>query len=108
MSEQKNTIEAPAAAASQAGPAPAGQKPTHRAVSDPREVARVVVTRMAQVNAKKDELTQAINGLIDITQQLTRTYAQQLLAVEQLRRRVQALEGTAPAAGATVAAPSVQ
>jgi hypothetical protein len=95
----------PTEAANQAGPD--GQKPTHRAVSDPREVARVVVTRMAHVNAKKDELTLAINGLIDITQQLTRTYAQQLLAVEQLRRRVQALEGTPPA-GSTVSAPTVQ
>jgi hypothetical protein len=84
-----------------------GKKPTHRAVSDPREVARAVVTRMAQVNAKKDELTLAINGLIDITQQLTRTYAQQLLAVEQLRRRVQALEG-APAAAANASAATVQ
>jgi hypothetical protein len=74
MNEQTKPNEA----ANQAGPD--GQKPTHRAVSDPREVARVVVTRMAQVNAKKDELTLAINGLIDITQQLTRTCVQLLEA----------------------------
>lgn len=100
MTEQKANE-----AANPAGPD--GKIPTHRAISDPREVARVVVTRMAHVNAKKDELTLAINSLIDITQQLTRTYAQQLLAVEQLRRRVQALEGTPPA-GTAASAPTVQ
>ena len=76
-------------------PATAEQKPTHRAVSDPREVATVVMARMNLVNAKKDELAMAINGLVDITQQLTRTYAEQLLAIEQLRRRVKALEAAA-------------
>jgi hypothetical protein len=81
---------------------PAEQKPTHRAVSDPREVATIVMARMNQVNAKKDELAMAINGLVDITQQLTRTYAEQLLAIEQLRRRVKALE---TAAASTTAQP---
>ena len=74
---------------------PSEQKPTHRAISDPREVATVVMARMNQVNAKKDELAMAIHGLVDITQQLTRTYAEQLLAIEQLRRRVKALEAAA-------------
>jgi methyl-accepting chemotaxis protein len=83
---------------------PADKKPTHRAISDPREVATVVMARMNQVNAKKDELAAAINGLVDITQQLTRTYAEQLLAIEQLRRRVKALE--AAAAPTTPADPS--
>ena len=79
---------------------PAEQKPTHRAVSDPREVAAIVMTRANQVNAKKDELAMATNGLVDITQQLTRTYAEQLLAIEHLRRRVKALETAAPSSSA--------
>ena len=84
---------------------PADQRqPTHRAVSDPREVATLVMNRMNLVNAKKDELAIAIHGLVDITQQLTRTYAEQLLAIEQLRRRVKALE--AAAASTTSEAPS--
>ena len=83
---------------------PADQKTTHRAVSDPREVASIVMARMNLVNAKKDELAIAIHGLVDITQQLTRTYAEQLLAIEQLRRRVKALE--AAAASTTSEAPS--
>jgi hypothetical protein len=44
------------------------------------------------VHAKKDELAVAIDGLADITRQLTRSYAAQIVAVEQLRKRVQALE----------------
>jgi hypothetical protein len=57
---------------------------------------------MSVVNTKKDELTMAINGLVELTQQLTRTYAEQMLAIEQLRRRVKALEA---AAGAGASAP---
>jgi hypothetical protein len=78
-----------------------GAKPTHRAVSDPREVATIVMARMNQVNAKKDELAIAIHALLDVTQQLTRTYAEQSLAIEQLRRRVKALEAMAAGQAAT-------
>ena len=92
MSEQANPAEAgqPAAAA----------KPAQRPISDPRDVATVVMARMNLVNAKKDELTMAISGLIDITQQLTRTYGEQMLAIEQLRRRVKALEAAAASSAA--------
>ena len=93
------------APAAQATP-PTARQPAQRAISDPREVAAVVMARMNQVNVKKDELAAAINGLVDITQQLTRTYGQQLVAVEQLRRRVKALE--AAAAAAAQAPPTVQ
>jgi hypothetical protein len=41
---------------------------------------------------------------VDITAQLTRTYSAQLLAVEQLRRRVKALEQSG--AGATEPEPA--
>lgn len=78
----------------------AGTKPAQRAISDPREVTAVVMARMNQVNARKDELAVAINALVDITEQLTRTYSAQLLAVEQLRRRVKALEEAGAGASA--------
>lgn len=84
------------------------QKAARRAISDPREVATVVMARMNQVNVKKDELAMAINGLVDITQQLTKTYAAQLVAIEQLRRRVKALEGPTATAPAADAAATVQ
>jgi len=96
MSERANPAEAtePATAATPGASRP-DAKPAQRAVSDPREVATLVMARMNLVNAKKDELTMAITGLVDIAQQLTRTYGEQMLAIEQLRRRVKALEAAA-------------
>ena len=107
MNEQMNPAQSthPVDAA-QPATAPNDQKPM-RAVTDPREVAAVVMQRMQQVNVKRDELGLAINGLVDITKQLTRTYGEQLIAIEQLRRRVKALEEAA-AAPAAVAASTVQ
>src|SRR3954463_10301320 len=105
MNEQLNASQAsqPTPAMQPAATA-ADARPGQRAVSDPREVASVVMARMNQVNTKKDELALAINGLVDITQQLTRTYGEQLLAIAQLRRRVRALEAAAAGAEAAPAA----
>ncbi|HEX7889855.1 MAG TPA: hypothetical protein VF522_10890 [Ramlibacter sp.] len=73
-----------------------GPTSTPRAITHPREVAAVVMARMNQVNAKKDELGVSIHGLMEVMQQLTKIHDEQLLAIEQLRRRVKALEtGTA-------------
>jgi hypothetical protein len=100
MNEQLNSMESTQAQpATQPVPTPEAQKPM-RAVSDPREVAALVMQRMQLVSAKKDELELAINGLVDITKQLTRTYGEQLVAVEHLRRRVKALEAAAPGSAA--------
>ena len=76
------------------GPAPAPSAPASRpqTISDPREVAALVLGRINLVNARKDELTLAIHGLTDVTQQLSRIYGEQMLAIEQLRRRVKTLE----------------
>ncbi|MEJ5989220.1 hypothetical protein WG902_04420 [Ramlibacter sp. PS3R-8] len=99
MSTQTKTTEAsPAATTNAAAARPADRK--QRAISDPREVASVVMARMNLVNAKKDELAIAIHGLVDIAQQLTRSYGEQLLAMEQLRRRVKELEQAAASTAA--------
>ena len=45
----------------------------------------------------------AIPGLVDRAQQLIRVYDEQLLVIEQLRRRVKALEAAAAAAGCAAA-----
>jgi hypothetical protein len=76
--------------------------PRHRPVTDPRDLASLVITRMNVVNAKKDELSLAIHRLVEVTQQLMRTYAEQVLTIEQLRSRCQALE---EAAGARTSEP---
>jgi hypothetical protein len=97
MTETTNPVQPdPATAETPAAPTAAEQQPTHRPISDPREVAKIVMARMKQVEVKKDEFTAAINGLVDLTRQLTRTYAEQQLAIEQLRRRLKTLEAAAP------------
>ena len=77
------------------GGAAAGKSRT-RTVSHPREVAALVLTQIDQVNTKKDELTLAIKALTDLTKQLATSYANQMLAIEQLTRRLNALEGKKP------------
>jgi hypothetical protein len=51
------------------------------------------------INAKKDELTIAIKGLTDLTQQLVQAYAGQMQVIEQLATRLKALEEKAGANG---------
>jgi hypothetical protein len=109
MNEQANAIETttqPQAAEPSKATTPEN-KPAPRVISQPREVAAVVMARMHLVRAKKEELNVALNGLVDITQQLTRAYAEQLTTIEQLRRRVKELEG-APATATADPAPAVQ
>lgn len=69
--------------------------PNGRAISDPRDVATLVLARMNAVNARKDELTITIKGLSDITQQLANAYAEQSMRIEQLKQRLRALEAAA-------------
>jgi hypothetical protein len=66
-------------------------------ISDPRQIAAVVMARMNLINTKKDELTIAIKGLTDFTQQLVQAYATQMQLIEQLSKRTQALEETVDA-----------
>jgi predicted RecB family endonuclease len=81
MSEQVNATDKPAGSP---------QKPT--VISNPREVAAVVVAQMNLVNAKKDELSAALKGLTDMAQQLVVAYAGQTQLIERLASRVKALE----------------
>ena len=71
-----------------------------QAISDPRQVATVIMARMNMVNAKKDELTIAIKGLTDVTQQLARAYAEQMQLIDRLAKRVKAMEVKASAPSA--------
>jgi len=96
MPESVKATEAePATPANHAAATPADTRPQPTAIADPRQVAALVLARMTAVNAKKDELTIAIKGLTDITQQLTRAYAAQMQVIQQLTTRVQALEAPA-------------
>jgi len=72
-----------------------GQKPTSakpRVISNPGDVAGLVMMQVDNVNAKKDELTIAIKGLTDTTKQLVRAYAEHAKVIAKLQQRIKALE----------------
>ena len=71
---------------------PTAERQRPAVISDPREIAAVVMARMHLINTKKDELSMAIKGLTDLTQQLVRAYARQMQVIEQLVTRLKALE----------------
>ena len=101
MSEQANIPENSKPATDAHPAARATAQPPMRTVSDPREVAALVLARIHQVNARKDELSAAIPALVDITQQLARSYVEHLVTIEHLHRRVKALEAAAAGTAAT-------
>ena len=82
-----------------AGDTPAAPRPQPQAISDPRQIAAVVMARMNLINTKKDELTLAMKGLTDLTQQLVQAYATQMQVIEQLATRLKAVEEKAGANG---------
>ena len=75
---------------------PGKQRPANarqpRVISNPNDVASLVLMQIDAVNARKDDLTTAIKGLADTTKQLTRAYAQQQQAIAKLAKRVEELE----------------
>ena len=99
MSEQAITKEATQPAS------PAAQKPARREISDPRDVAALVLARTRQVTAKKDELTVAIDALIDVAKQLTRGCGAGLGACAPLGLREKAAEEPAAASAAAAEQP---
>jgi hypothetical protein len=93
MSEQGQTKAAVEALVGQpAVGTPTATRQQPAVISDPREIAAVVMARMNLINAKKDELSIAIKGLTDLTQQLVRAYAGQMQVIEQIATRLKALE----------------
>ena len=72
-----------------------GQTQPGRAISDPKEVAQLVMLRIDQVNATKDELTTAVKSLADTAKQLAAVYAKQQAQIGKLSKRVEELEGKA-------------
>ena len=69
-----------------------GQAKPGRAISDPKEVAQLVMMRIDHVNSKKDELTIAVKALADTAKQLVSVYANQQGQIAKLAKRVEELE----------------
>lgn len=69
-----------------------GQPKPGRAISDPKEVAQLVMMRIDHVNATKDELTIAVKALADTAKQLVSVYTKQQIQIAQLAKKVEELE----------------
>ncbi len=63
-----------------------------RVISDPKEVAKIVMMQIDQVNVKKDELTIAVKALADTAKKLFSAYANQQAQIAKLAKRVEELE----------------
>lgn len=63
-----------------------------RIISDPNEVAQLVIMRIDHVNAKKDELTIAVKALADTTKRLVNMYAKQQGQINMLAKKVEEFE----------------
>ena len=63
-----------------------------RVISNPNDIAGLVMMQIDNINAKKDDLTIAIKGLTDTAKQLVRAYAQQQQVIAKLAERVKKLE----------------
>ena len=97
MSEQEQTMAAvDVPMGPPAGETPGAPRPQPQTISDPRQIAAVVMARMNLINTKKDELTIAMKGLTDLTQQLVQAYAGQMQVIEQLATRLNRSSGFTP------------
>ena len=67
-------------------------KQERRGVSNPNDVASLILMQVDAVNTKKDDLTIAIKGLTDLTKQLTRAYAEHTNTIQKLAEKIQELE----------------
>jgi hypothetical protein len=65
-----------------------------RVISDPKDVAQLVMMRIDHVNSRKDELTIAVKALADTAKQLVSVYAKQQVQIEMLAKKVEELEKT--------------
>ena len=72
--------------------APGNNSAGARVVSDPNEVANIVLMQIDAVNDRKNDLTISVKGLTDLTKQLTRVYSEQIVTIRQLQKRIQILE----------------
>ena len=71
---------------------PTADPQSRKVITDPREIAAIVMAQIGVVNAKKEELGTAIKTMTDLTQQLVMAYAQQARFIERLAQRAKALE----------------
>lgn len=84
--KNKNGAEGAAKGMAKSG---AGQQ---RTISNPEDVAKLVMMQIDAVGGKKDDLTIAIKGLTDTARQLVRAYAQQAAVIQGMAKKLKELE----------------
>ncbi len=66
-----------------------------RTISNPEDIAKLVMMQIDAINTRKDDLTVALKGLTDTTRQLVRAYAQQAGVIQGMAKKLKELEGNA-------------
>ncbi len=66
-----------------------------RVISNPEDIAKLVMMQIDAIGARKDDLTVALRRLTDTTRQLARAYAQQTAVIQGMRKRIEELEAKA-------------
>ncbi len=69
-----------------------GGKAKPRVISNPNEVANLVMMQIDNVNSKKDDLTIALKGLTDVSKQLVRAYGENMNVIASMQKRIKELE----------------
>jgi hypothetical protein len=65
-----------------------------KVISNPNDVASIVLMQIDRVNAMKDDLTTAIKALNDTTKQLVRAYGEHTKTINKLQEKINLLETT--------------
>ena len=69
-----------------------GQDNRGRLISDPKEIAQIVMMQIDHVYVKIDELTIAVKALADTTKKLFSAYANQQAQIARLAKQVEELQ----------------
>jgi len=91
MTDNASTATSKGNGATQAKTAPqsAGNP---RTISNPEDIAKLVMMQIDAINTRKDDLTVALKGLTDTTRQLVRAYAQQAGVIHAMQKKIKELE----------------
>lgn len=87
--ETKNKNGAEGAAKDMAKPGTGQQQ---RTISNPEDVAKLVMMQIDAVSGKKDDLTIALKQLTDTMRQLVRAFAQQAAVIQGMAKKIKELE----------------
>ncbi len=63
-----------------------------RVISNPEDIAKLVMMQIDAINTRKDDLTVALKGLTDTTRQLVRAYARQASVIQGMAKKIKELE----------------